>query len=59
MLSLKFYNPGPDGKFIREGPEVYPKTIITVHVSLWRFRFRGQQGRNISFLFPCGPKSQR
>ena len=31
---MKFYNPGPDGKFIREGPEVYPKTTITVHVSL-------------------------
>lgn len=58
MLSTKFYNPGPDGKFIREGPEIYPK-IITSHVSLWRCRFRGQQGRNILFLFPCGPKSQR
>lgn len=55
---MKFYNPGPDGNFIREGPEIYPKTI-TAHVSLWRCRFRGQQGRNILFLFPCGPKSQR
>lgn len=39
MLSMKFYNPGPDGNFIREGPEIYPKTI-TAHVSLWRCRFR-------------------
>lgn len=41
MLSMKFYNPGPDGLH-REGPRIYPKTI-TAHVSLWRCRFRGQQ----------------